>query len=300
VTRNRNSVVIPSTQTSLVVTYRHLDLTIDDRQDLINRSTRPQLLGQNETVNSYGLLDKQVNLTKVNGLFNLCKHAQFNGTIPPRLFMSGSKITDMNNMFAYCWYLTGWLPAGLLHNCPLVQNLSGMFTDCVFLKDPTNTYAIPPHFFDNCPNVTTLRQFLDNPAPDPAKPHGGQTSINGVLDKDLFKNLTRLTDIAYLIRSSAITGILDSDLFRYNTAITTCMTAFWACNGLTGLGPNLFRTCTAMQDMTNCFAGCVNLVGPAPAYWASDSTLKAVTAKSACFRSDTKLSNYSSIPAGWL
>lgn len=300
VTRNRNSVVIPSTQTLLVVTYRHYDLSIDDRQDLINRSTRPELLGQAETVNSYGFLDKQVNLTKVNGLFNSCKHAQFNGTVPPRLFMSGSKITDMNNMFAFCWYLTGWLPPALLHNCPSVQNLSGMFVDCVFLKDPTNTYAIPPHFFDNCPNVTTLRQFLDNPAPDPAKPHGGLTSINGVLDKDLFKNLTRLTDISFLIRSSAITGILDSDLFKYNTAITACTTAFWSCSGLTGLGPNLFRTCTAMQDMTNCFAGCVNLTGPAPAYWASDSTLKAVTAKSACFRSDTKLSNYSSIPAGWL
>ena len=147
-------------------------------------------------------------------------------------------------------------------------------------------------------NVKSIRKFLLQ-----SKPNDHVILFyagHGVLDKDLFKNLTRLTDISFLIRSSAITGILDSDLFKYNTAITACTTAFWSCSGLTGLGPNLFRTCTAMQDMTNCFAGCVNLTGPAPAYWASDSTLKAVTAKSACFRSDTKLSNYSSIPAGWL
>jgi len=298
-TRNRNSTVIPSTQVTLVITYRHYAPSIDIHLDLVNRSTRPSLLGQLETVTKNGFLDKQVNLLNVFNLFSNCKNPQFNGSVPPKLFISGTKITNMNGTFGSCYYMTGGIPPALLHNCPAVLNLSNTFRDTLNMTDPTNTYIIPPGFFDKCTQVTTLNSFLGMGSTDATKPHAAIYA--GVVDKNLFRYLTKLTDIGYLFWGVIkMTGPLDDDLFKYNTALTTATTAFWS-TAITSIGPNLFRTCVNLTNMNSTFWSCTAVKGPVPAFWASDSPLKKVTDPQFCFRNMTasQIDNWNSIPATW-
>ena len=158
-TRNRTSTAILSNQIQLLITYAHIDPDMDVRLDLINRSTRPSLIGQMESVTNYGLLDRATGLTKAISMFSGCTNSGFSGTIPPRLFL-GNKITDISGMFANCWYLSGSIPAALLHNCTSLINMgvagvTGTFSNCcslisnpAVLRGDGELYMIPPGFFD--------------------------------------------------------------------------------------------------------------------------------------------------------
>jgi hypothetical protein len=309
ITRNRNSITIPSNQTQLIVTYSHTDPDLDVRLDLINRATRPTLIGQLETVTTYGLLDRAVGLTRTFAMFAGCVNSGFNSTIPPRLFLN-SKITDMSSMFSQCYYLSGPLPAALFHNCTSLITTFLMFSNCVSLIcDPSRLrpadgelYVIPPGFFDKCSNLTSISRMFESQ--DPQRPYAPR--FVGVLDKDIFRYNIALNNVSNLFAGVInLHGLIDSDTFKNNTNITNLSSCFYA-TGITGIGPNLFRTCILTTDMSFTFYSCVNLTGYAPSYWASDHPLRAVKSTGSCFKNDNQLLNMTLpttdpryIPASW-
>jgi hypothetical protein len=58
----------------------------------------------------------------------------------------------------------------------------------------------------------------------------------------------------------------------------------------------LFDNCTGVTDFSYCFRDCIALDGDAPDLWNRTSPTPTGTF---CFKDDTGLDNYASIPAEW-
>ena len=237
-------------------------------------------------------------------------------TVPENLFSGMTKVTSLESVFVSCRSLTT-VPENLFSGLTNVTSLESVF-------DYTGLTSIPENLFSGLTNVTNLRQAFCGCR--------GLTSIPA----GLFDGMTNVTNVSYLFQDCTSLTTVPSGLFDGMTKVTNVSYLFAGCTGLTSLPANLFRNqtkatnfsycfykvlasvihanifcnestekTTRFADVTpnfsNCFASLTGTeAGTAPALW--NYTYKSTPTSTKCFNgsSATTLTNYSSIPSGWL
>ena len=212
-------------------------------------------------------------------------------SLPADLFGYTTAATSFNSTFAYCTSLTS-LPADLFGYNTAAASFGNTFSTCVGLTSlPTDLFRY----------TTAVGNFISAFA--------YCTSLTS-LPTDLFGYNTAVTDFNSTFSGCSGLTSLPADLFRYTTAVTDFNATFSTCIGLT-LRSDIFGT-----DYANCFlnrsvvftesflrSSFTGTQGVAPELWSFDFGT-GTPVKTQCFGLDgnslTSLSNYASIPSGWI
>lgn len=252
----------------------------------------PDIVDVIEHVEEYGLFDNCRELISAARVFYGCTGLR--SEIPSTLLIAATKVTDLSEMFARCFYMYGPIPEDLFKNCLKVTKVDGFFKDCVglyeYIIDEDRPYAIPEKLFENCFELISARSMLRMDGSN--LPHSSK--LTGAIPENLFRNCRKLRDVNGMFCSTKVNGDLPGNLFRYNTLLEN---AGWLFSGaqLTSLGSNIFSTCGKIRDLSYTFNANTTLTGTAPDLW--NKSTATVFAK--CFAGCTNLDNYAQIPDTW-
>lgn len=178
-----------------------------------------------------GLFDNNTAVTT----FSACFQQSDLSSIPSGLFDYTTAVTTVTSAFRSTDITA--IPSGLFDSMTLITDASYLFYACLSLT------AIPSGLFDNNTAIDDLMFcFCNCPI----------TSIpSGLLDY-----LTALINARGVFKNTDITTI-PSGLFDNNTAITSLREVFMDCELLTTTPSELFRLNTACINFTDAFSGCV-------------------------------------------
>ena len=168
-------------------------------------------------------------------------------------------------------------------------------------------------FCFNCSGLTSLPTDLFRYLPEGITTFGnvlyGCSGLTS-LPTDLFRYSTAATNFGAALSGCTALGSIPADLFRYNTLVTDFGSVFDSCTNL-ALRSDIFGTDYANRFLNKSvvFTGSFSrssftgTQGVAPELWSFDFGTGAPV-KTQCFKgvgnSLTSLSNYASIPSGWI
>ncbi len=236
-----------------------------------------------------GLFDTFTTSTYFECSFQDCTSLK---SVPAGLFDKCTAVKYMENLFYGCSSFES-IPEGLFDNCTEVLKLEAAFA-------ATNISAIPSGLFDNCRKVTSFYGVFD------------ECSNLREIPSKLFDNCTAVTDFSYAFNMCTKLTSIPTRLFTYNTEVTDFSYCFCWCTSLTSIPARLFDNCTKVKDFSYAFSNCTAVTGESPytevggtkvhLYERSSypSSFTAPTTTTKCFYGCIGLSDYSSIPLGWL
>ena len=246
-----------------------------------------------------GLFDKNTKVTNFTSTFRSCSSLT---TIPEKLFDYNTKVTDFTLAFIGCSSLQA-IPSGLFDNCPEITSFKETFYGC------KNLTSIPEGLFDYNTKVTNFGSTFAHCYSLQAIPQG------------LFDNCPEVTSFAHVFGSDTYSesmSILNipEGLFDKNTKVTSFGHAFYKNTKLQAIPSGLFDKCTEVTDFYAAFCECYNLKGESPytvinvdgvdtkvhLYERENypEYFTAPTSYGTCFKGDTYLTDYSSIPPKWI
>ena len=211
---------------------------------------------------------------KVSGLFtNILTLTE----VPDTVFKGGENITTVNSLFNACSRITSIGP--IFAECPNITNFAITFSN-------TRLTSIPEDLFVNNKEATTFEHcFTGN----------NLTSI----PSGLFRNNTKVTNFASTFSSALQTAndfTIPSQLFINCPEVTTFNGCFY--RNVATIPSDLFDNNNKVTDFSGCFKAFTPYAiaqGTAPTLW----TRSNVTSFKECFKYQTNLTNYESIPADW-
>lgn len=236
-------------------------------------------------------------VTTFSGCFASCTSL---AAIPADLFLNCSLATDFSNCFNNCSNLIS-IASGAFDGCVNATTFYACFSFCTSLN------SVPSTLFDNCLLVTTFElcfftctslvsipSFTNNTAVTTfVSCFEDSTMVNSIPTN--FIGSTIVTTIEYMFRHC--TGLITIGAGAF-TNLTNCLNFSGVFDGATSLQSipaTLFDNCLAATDFDICFRSCTSLTGNAPDLW---NRIPAPTGTD-CYKSDTGLANYASIPAVW-
>ena len=197
-------------------------------------------------------------------------------TIPSGLFNSNINVTDFSWTFGLCTSLTT-IPSVLFDNNINVTSFASTFRGCKSLT------SIPSGLFDNNINVTNFNSTFYSCRSLTAIP-------SGLFDNNFNANFF------YTFSHCISLATIPTGLFDNNINTRSFNSTFETCTSLTTIPTGLFDYNINVTDFRWTFGYCTSLTGLAPELWLRTNPMPD---GSACFRDDTNLSNYSSIPSNW-
>jgi hypothetical protein len=282
-----------------------------------------------------GLFDDMTALTSCNSLFRACYNIT---SIPVDLFRYNTLITDFAYCFQLVSQLTS-IPADIFKYNTLATTFTYCFYGCVRVASiPTDIFrynTLATTFYSTFAYMTLYITSLpadlfryNTAATTFTSCFSGCTALT-TIPSNLFYYNTAATDFSNCFSSSGVTAV-PAGLFTQNTAALTFQSCFNSCNSLTSIGSALLATNINARDLSYMFYICNNIASipsdlfPANNAWSAGGTIHFdgmfyrqtaggptgtvqdiwnITGHglsySICFRNDTNLSNYASIPAGW-
>ena len=263
-----------------------------------------------------GLFDKCTEVTRFEGTFTYCTSLE---SIPEGLFRYNTLVYSYNYVFnssgiqllpAFTFgsensYLTF---NNAFEGC---SNLKTIKSDAFYCKNLGNFGALFKNMLSlekieagafNCPNMTSFNNAFTGCL--------NLTEISG----DIFKYNTKVTDFYYCFSNTAIT-LIPEGLFDACTEVTDFGGTFAGCSKLQEIPIGLFDKCTKVAYFDETFKDCTILTGESP-YTIIDvdgvdtkvhlyerslypDYFTAPTNYGECFRGDTYLTDYSTIPSEW-
>ncbi len=271
-----------------------------------------------------GLFDNCTKVTTFSYCFYNCSALE---SIPSGLFDYASSVTTFADLFYGCSALKE-IPAGLFDNCTKVTNFSYCFHSCSALESiPSGLFAyassattfadlfygcsvlkeIPAGLFDNCTKVTNFSYCFYNCSALESIPSG------------LFDHATSATTFADLFFGCSALKEIPAGLFDNCTEVTTFGYGFYGCKTLKEIPANLFINCTKVTNFSYCFnsgnSSTHNLTGESAydlqlidgietmihLYERADHTdiYTKPSNTTYCYRYQTELDDYGSLPTGW-
>jgi len=239
-------------------------------------------------------------------------------SLPQNLLQYANSVTSFRNAFRNCRMTS--IPSGFFDNCPLMTDCTSLFYNCILLT------TVPIGLFSNNLNMTFIDGMFYT-----------CTSLTS-LPNNLFKNHTSITSCVYMARGCTSLQTIGDNVFSGCSSITTVMGMFYDCTALRTIGDNLYQGCSSVLDYSYVFWNNIKLSlnttmfynpgeestvflnksinwyacfyrtsfsgtqGTAPNIWTC--TIGTGTPVITCFggagNSSTSLSNYASIPGGWI
>lgn len=238
-------------------------------------------------------------------------------TIPPGYENVFPNVTDFTLAFYQCDKLEQ-IPADMFTGCSLTK-LEGTFFGCKSLT------SIPAGLLAGHSGLTTISSLFRNTGIT-AIPSGLFNSLTGVKDiiccfanceslttipDDLLDNCTQLTSALGAFEGCTALTTIPAGLFKNNTEITQFDRVFSSCTKLTAIPTGLLDNCKKAKSFYEAFYNCRALSGSSPYTVVGPNTIHlyerdgsngfaAPTSTSKCFAGCTGLSDYASIPAGWI
>ena len=254
-------------------------------------------------------------VTSFNSAFYGCSGLT---SLPADLFRYTTAATNFNRVFYGCAGLTS-LPTDLFRYNTAVTDFTQTFYSCTGLRSlPTDLFryntaaASFGNTFAFCAGLTSLPTDLFRYTTAAGNFISAFANCTGLtsLPTDLFRYTTAVTDFNHTFAYCTSLTSLPADLFRYTTAATSFRATFSTCIGLT-LRSDIFGTDYANRFLnksvvfTESFlrSSFTGTQGVAPELWSFDFGT-GTPVKTQCFglggNSLTSLSNYASIPSGWI
>ena len=187
------------------------------------------------------------------------------------------RFTSMRGTFEGCSNLAS-IPSGSITGAENATDFAFCFNYCSSLT------SIPSGLFDNVPNATDFSFCFYN-----------CTSLISI-PSGLFDNVPNVTDFSSCFRSCSSLMSIPSGLFDNVPNVTDFSVCFHDCPLHLPLTMFNYTALTGKQPrMQNSFGGSVSKTGTAYPLW----DYITITSRNSCYRDQTALTNYASIPSNW-
>jgi hypothetical protein len=232
---NLNSVVtgMPATLVSCYQLFRDcfglFSIPTDLFENCSNVTTFEEAFSYNCAITSFSAT-QFINCSSVTNVKNMF-YASDMGTLPAGMFDAMPLITDMEGCFSYCLFTS--VPSGFFDNQPLVTNIKWLFRNA-------NITTVPSGLFDIFSNVTTMEGLFY------------ESSISS-LPANILDNLTSVTNGIYFCRNATNLSSLPNELFRYNSLLSSLNSAFFGCSSLTSIPTDLFFNVPSLTNLADAF-----------------------------------------------